>query len=263
LSPPITSGSDVVGAAVRRVDEELQRERAPRDLLLPRAVVRPEPEPAFPDPACRVEARLDVVAARQVQRLLVRGDQREHRAVARGDLERAGERVLLRLDRAGVPGDDGELQACALRDTEVSAVCDPGALAAPVEARLGPPLEPHRPFQSLDAPRELDPREQAAVLQRQRLGDADDAIAGAVRRLEDVRAPHVTARGLVLPGRGKGEAAAAIGVEDRGEGRRRVQARQRHEVHRAVGRDEGDRPAVADGGVGADRGESVVAFHPW
>ena len=103
---------------------------------------------------------------------------------------------------------------------------DARRLAAPIESRLDAPLEPHRPLDPLDPPGELDPREQATVLEGQRLGDAGDPVAGAVGGLEHVRPPEIAARGLVLPDRRQGEAAAAIGVEDRGKGGRRVKARQ-------------------------------------
>ena len=99
--------------------------------------------------------------------------------------------------------------------SELAAPDDLGGLASPVEARLEPPLELDRPLDALDAARELDPREQAAVLQRQRLRDADDAVAGAVGRLEDVRAPEIAARGLELAGGCEREAAAALGIEER------------------------------------------------
>src|SRR5581483_10898635 len=129
---------------------------------------------------------------------------------------------------------------------ETSAVDDSRLLAPPVETRLEPPLEPDRAFQPLDSSRELQPRQKAAVLQRQSLRDAHDAVTGAKRRLENVRATDVAARGFELRSGRQREASAALGIEQRAEGRRGLETRQRHEVDRAVLRDQGDRPPVAD-----------------
>ena len=84
-----------------------------------------------------------MVAARCVERLLVCGDQREHRLLARRELERAGERVLLRLHDPRAPAVDRKLEPRAFGDEVVPSPDDARRLAAPVEARLEPPLEPH------------------------------------------------------------------------------------------------------------------------
>src|SRR5436853_461385 len=83
----------------------------------------------------------------------------------RRDLERAGESVLLRLHDPRVPRVDGELETGALGDELVAAPDDARCLAAPVEAWLEPPLEPHRTLDALDPPCVLDPREQTPILQ--------------------------------------------------------------------------------------------------
>ena len=174
-------------------DEELEGERAPRDLLLPRPVVRPHRQPALPHSHRRVEPRLDVLATRPVERILVGRDEREERRSARGDLERARERGVLGRDLAGVPRVDGDLHVGARRDEHAVPAHDPRRLPSPVEARLDAPLELDLAVEPLDPPRVLDPRKQPAVLQGQGVGDANDAAAGAVCRLEDVRAPDVPA----------------------------------------------------------------------
>ena len=188
--------------------------------------------------------------------------EREQGPFAGRELAAAVHRVLLHLRLARLPGVDPELEAAALCDQDLAAAADARRLAAPVESRLDAPGEPDRALDPLDAPRELDPGQQPAVLQRQGLGDADDAALGAVGRLEHVRPPHVAPRRLELALGRQREATAALRVEQRRERRRRVQLRQRHEVDGAVASDERDRPPVPERRVVADRRVAVLPPHP-
>ena len=133
--------------------------------------------------------------------------------------------------------------------------------SSPVEARRDAPLELDLSGEPFDAARDLDPRHEPAVLQRQRLGDANDSAFGRVRRLENVRPIDVPAGDVELRRRCEDEAPALLRVEQRGERRRRVHVGQGEEVDRAVGGHECDRAAVADGGVRPDGREPVLAFH--
>ena len=98
--------------------------------------------------------------------------------------------------------------------------------------------------------------------QRHRVGHADAALGRGEGRLEHVRALEVAALGLEGGGRLEAERAAALGVEDPREHRRRVDVRQAEPVDRAVPGDQRGGPAVADERVLANRRVAVDALHP-
>ena len=162
---------------------------------------------------------------------------------------------------AGVPGLDGDEDARGLRDRRSAAHPDPRLRPAPVEARLDAPPHPDGALEPLDAARDLDPRQERAVLERERVGDADGAGAGAEDGLEDVRPVEVAPLRLEVALGRERKSAASLRIEECREGGRAVQAGEREEVDRAVEGDERDGPAVADRPVGADGRVAVDPLH--
>ena len=94
----------------------------------------------------------------------------------------------------------------------------------------------------------------ARILHRHEVGDLRHAIGGQEPGEQHVGVGQVK---LLVPRRrraaGDLEAAAALRVEQRGEHRRRIEAREAHEVDRAVLRDQRDGVQVADDAVVLDR----------
>src|ERR1051325_5731728 len=86
-----------------------------------------------------------------------------------------------------------EVHATALCDRGLAAQADRRLLASPVEARLEPPAQLDLAGEPFDASCQLTPGHQPAALQRQRLGDENDAVARRVDRLENVGPLDVSA----------------------------------------------------------------------
>ena len=241
--------------------EQLEGERAARDMIVPRAVVGPVLDPGAPARDRGGEAALDLVAPRDRDRLVVRGDERQERALAVADGEGAADAVVAHLRFAGVPRVDCHLEVAALEDRDAAPADDRDVRLSPVGSHLEHPLELHLPAQPLDAARELAPRQLAAVVQVQRLGDADCAVPSGERRFEHVRPVDVAALHVEPVARAQGEVSPAFGIEERAERRGAVHERQREEVDRSVGRDERDGASVTERRVGRYRGEALLPLH--
>src|SRR5690242_10109053 len=84
---------------------------------------------------------------------------------------------------------------------------------APVEARLDAPLHLDLAGEPLDTARDFPPRELAAALQRERVGDAHGAVLRAIDRLEHVRPLDVAPLGVEAAGRLQREPPALVGIE--------------------------------------------------
>ena len=91
------------------------------------------------------------------------------------------------------------------------------------------------------------------AVQRHQVGDAHLAGGGGEQRLQHVRAVQVAPLGPERRGGAQREPPAAPPVQHRGEHRGAGDARQAQPVHRSLARDQRHRPAIAHGGVGADR----------
>src|SRR5581483_4557679 len=178
---------------VGREDQQLERERASRDRVLPPAFVLPGGKPAAPYLGRALEPALDCLALRRRDRLVERRAEGEQGARPLAGRERARDRVVAELHLARVPGVHAELEVRALRDGDAAAPPDRRRRRAPLEPRLDAPAQLDLAGEPLDAARELPPRQLAPVLRRERLGDAHDAVPGAIRRLEHVRALEVSA----------------------------------------------------------------------
>jgi hypothetical protein len=123
------------------------------------------------------------------------------------------------------------------------------------------PAHRHRPGKPVDAPDELEPGEESAVVEHDRVGDPDGATCGDECRLQDVGVVDVRPLDAVVDLRLELEGPAALGVEEPGEDRRRIEAGQREPVDRAVAGDEGEGPAVSDRGIVLDRRVAVDPLH--
>ena len=179
------------------------------------------------------------------------------------DRERAARRApSLDARVARVAGVDAEASPAPSRDGTPRRRTSRRLDAAPVEARLDAPVA-SAPRRASPSTRRASstPRQQAAVLERQRLGDADDAVA---RRGTSSRARSSgrdsAARHRTAPSAGGRSGRRVSASSSAREGRRAVHRRQREEVDRAVERDERGRPPSPIAAYGADRCVPVLRF---
>ena len=247
--------------AGRRVDEQLQHERAADDLFAPGAVVSSLAGPARPEGARALEPLLDPRAGREDDGIHVgEGDREERRRACLRD-ELADEGPVFDARLARVEALERERVVRAGGEEAARAAVDLRGGAAVGEAGLEPPAHAHTPREPFDPSCQLAQRCETVVGQREGVGDANDAARGAVRGDEDVRVLLVRALGLERLIRSELEEPATAAVEDPREDRRRVDVRQAEPVDRAVGGDEGGRATVADHRVLADRRIACEPLH--
>ena len=99
----------------RGVEEQLERQRAADHGVAPRTVVGALRGPAPPVGGRGFQPPLDVLARREDQRLLVGRAQRDQRRAGRSRLEAPGDRLVVDLRLAGVPGAHGQRVAASRR----------------------------------------------------------------------------------------------------------------------------------------------------
>ena len=242
----------------RREDAQLQRQQGADHRGAPGAVVARAGRPGRPELDRAPLPLRQLLDPREDGRLAVGGAEREQPRLAGGDLRLPLEALL-----AEAAVREPERVGAAPGERPARPPLDPGLPRAVAEARLDPPAHPHRAGQPLDAPQHLaQRREVLAVGQRHQVGDAHRARGRAEGRLEDVRVLEVRALRLERLDRLQLEAAAALGVEDPAEDRRRVDVGRAEPVDRPVAGDERARAPVADHRVVADRRVAVDAVHP-
>ena len=108
---------------------------------------------------------------------------------------------------------------------------------------------------------ELEPGQQSAVVERDRVRHAHRAPGGLERRPQHVRVLDVLALDAVIDLRRELERAPALRVEEPREDGFRVDVRQREPVDRAVASDERGGASVPEQGVVANRRISVGPLH--
>src|SRR5207253_2959629 len=94
--------------ARRRVNEELERERAAQDGVLPWSVVSPSVTPVAPRTGRRVDASLDLGTGGQNERLLVGAAEDEQAVAACARRELTRNHAVTRRCPAGSEGADGD-----------------------------------------------------------------------------------------------------------------------------------------------------------
>ena len=235
------------------MDQELERERAAEDGILPGTIVGARRAPAAPEGCRRVDPRLHRLARGEDQRLGVGGRHREQRAPALHDLEPSADRRVGEVDGPRVPGADGDGVGAAGGDGHRPSALDPRGARAVREARLDAPPQPHPPGETLDPSRQLTQRVQPVIRQRHGVGDADHAARRREGRLEDVGVGEVAAGDLVGIFGAQHEATTSLVVEHGREDARRIEVGKTEPVDRAVPADESRRPAVPDRRVVPDR----------
>ena len=233
------------------------------DDVVPVAFDAPSCEPAPPVVGRVGQPPLRPLAAREGDRLVLSRSQHERRDRVLPELERPRDLRLVVMQVARVERVERERLVAGGHPHGVAQRCD-----CDVDLRLpcsGPqrhaPAHRHGAGHPLDAPDELEPGQEPAVVEHDRVGDPDGAACGQERRLEDVRVARVSPLDAVLDLRLELEGPAAVGVEEPGEDRRRIEARQREPVDRAVARHERESPAVSDRGVILDRRVAVDPLH--
>ena len=246
----------------RREGEQLERQRAAGDGLRPGALVAEAPGPLRPEAPGELEPPLRVLATGDHGRLAGGAGQREHGALAGRQRELAADRTVVQLAVARAEETEHERLGPGLREPAARATLDARLRPAVVEARLEGPPQRDRPVECFDLPHQLaHRRDPPAVAERHRVRHAHAPLGGGEGRLEDVRIVEVAPLGLERGGRLEPERAAALGVQDPREHRRRVEVRQAEPVDRAVPGDQRGGPPVADERVLADRGVAVDALH--
>jgi hypothetical protein len=243
-----------------RIEEELQRERAADDRLLPGTVVRAAARPLPPKGFCRVDPLFDIRAGGKNERLPGGGAESEQRPRALHGIEAPTDRRVLDRRLTRVPAQNGESIASRRRNRNSRAAGELRSRCPIAEARLDPPAHRHASRNPLDPAGELTEGRQPAVGERHRVRDSDRAGGSRECRLKDVRAREVTVLGLEGLLRREREAATPSGVEKRPEDRWRVEVGQAKPVDGAVTGDESDGTPVTDGGVVSDRRVALDAF---
>ena len=263
LGQPERRGRDERAVVLR--DEQLQHERGPVHDLAPAPRVGRPADPLAPE-VHRVLERLGDVRRVRGRAAEVAADllHHERHLVPRGQLEGgACHAVAVDVQRhGGAEAHRGPVGP--LRGVHHLAVADlDAALGAPVvEARVEDEVEGHRAADALHAAHQhpgVVVREEPDGHEVRHFGEA---VVGEEPGDEHVRVRqvHLAVRDLVLH-RLDGEAPAPVTVEQRGEDRRRVAAREAAEVDGAVDADERDRVLVADDAVVLDRLVRVVVGH--
>ena len=185
-------------------------------------------------------------------------DERGLRALV--GLEQAPDLVVGVVRIAGVERVDNEARATRRRADRSADPVDRQLLRrlAGAEPRRDPPAHRHLAADALDSADELEPGQETAVVERDRVGHADGAAGRYEGGLQHVRVLDVLALHAEVNLRRELEGAAALRIEKAREDRLGVEARERQPVDRAVAGDEGARATVADEGVVADRRVAVV-----
>jgi len=167
-------------------------------------------------------------------------------ALAGGQLERGADVAVVQLDR-GL----GLQRQTAVRAFEQHAMLvsfGAVALAPVVESRRALQLDVHSPADGHDATDEpLAACSCARLPNRHEVLDFAHSLGREEARDEHVGVGEVQLLGLMIsPSGPEGEAAPALGVEDRSEHARRVEAWAAVPIDRAIGADKGDRVQVTD-----------------
>jgi hypothetical protein len=251
---PVAGAADLLGqrrrrgrrdAARRRVGEPLEHEQRPPDGVRVLALVGAAGDPAAPEVLRVVEGVLGVDRRRRAGIRPVPGEDERH-PLARGHLE-LGDRALaapLELDR-GVepqrvrPGDGVPAAVRAAHPRHHPPVVEPDDELA---------RHPHPPADPFDDPHEVG----RVPSRRHEVEDPDGALVGLPHRLEHEGVVEVAPGRLTADPGGDPPAAGLRPAEQRGEARRRVEARQTQPVDRAVAADEGGGLQVADDRVVLD-----------
>ena len=199
------------------MNEQLQRQRAADHGIAPRAAIRALVRPAAPIRCGCIQARLDVVAPRKDERLLVSRAQRDQSSAALPGLEVPEDRLLVDLRLAGVPGTDSQRVRAVRGDRAPSADLQFRRPRAVREGGGDPP--PHRdlPSEAVHSPDQLARGAQLGVRQGHGVRYADHATSGGECGLENVGVGEVAPAHLRFDFGLQREAPAAVGVESRGE----------------------------------------------
>ncbi len=239
--------------------EELQGQGAADNVVAVGSVVAAARRPPAPPREARLDPAPGLLAeGRQDRRLLVGEGDREVAALAgaegRGAVDAGA--VLARGEgdlAAQAQGVGGVL----VPEAEGAAVGQPGDHRAVAGPRVARDLDLHLALHALDRAQHLalGPELPALLLlggHREEVEQAHPSALGGEGGLEHVGVGHVAPGGLETARRADGEAPALVTIENGGEERRRVEARQAEPVDRPPFRDQGGAPAVADDGVVAD-----------
>ena len=220
---PVALATDLFGERGRRrrrdgsapaLHQELQREPAPQDLVVPWAGGLPLGGPRSPGCDRPLESSLHVTPRWEHQRLLIGDRESDERGRARHRSEGCGHRPRLEMRSAGVPGADGYGPPSPGRHRDAGPKTDRPVLGAIAEPRVDRPSEPNGSRDPLDATCQLSERDEAvADRQRQRVGDPGDAILGDEGRLQDIRLRHISSPRLERRSRRELESPAAASVQ--------------------------------------------------
>ena len=241
--------------AVRPRGEELERQGGAVHRLAPAALVGAAVDPAAPE-VHRLLERLALVVWLTARGWFVRHhhleDERGRLVRAERELGHGGAVHQLHRDRRAQP--QGQLAGTGAADEDHLPVAAPLHRvrgAGIVEARVAAHAEAYLPAHRLHPAHEVVGL--AGVLHRHEVGELGDAVVGEEAGEEDVGVGEIEllARRLAELRRDL-EAAAALGVEERREHRRRVEGGEAEEVDRAVLAHQRHRVEVADDAVVLD-----------
>ena len=210
-SPAVTSSPRRRSTPLGRVQQQLEQQRAARDVVRPRSGGAELAGPLLPGRHRAVQPRVDLARGGQVQRLGLRCRHAHQVPGTGGGAEGAVDGLVghLGLDLAEQP--HRERHVVDAQDGAVHGVVRPGRRR--VQAGAGGDREPHRhPARDpLDAAGELRPGQPPGAAEVQRVDDPDRSGRGDVRGLEDVRARQVAPHGARGLGGGELEPAAVAG----------------------------------------------------
>ncbi len=236
------------GCAGRGVDQQLERDRRAVDHVAPAAAIGGAAQPALPKQTRLFEERGDRGLADRMRADLALGLEHQPDALACAELDVPPDPAAVARQPGGV-----EHQRQVGRAEHRPALGDAQLvrLASVVEARIAVDLEAHRaPNHADDAHDAPVPRIDAGIDGRHKVDDLTDAGRTQKARREDggIRQVELLDRPLGIVG-GDPEAAAVVGVQQRGEHARRIEARQAQPVDRSAGRHQRRGVQVADEAV--------------
>src|SRR5436190_7333544 len=211
----------------RDVREQAERERAAADDRIPGSLDACVVEPSLPVVGRVAESSLGPVATRDRNRLVSGRPQDQRRAEALLELEAAGDLALGVTGLAGVERIDDQAQVARGRSNGAADAVDRPLVASfsGAEPWCDPPAHRYGAAHALDAADELEPRQETAVVECDRVGHPHGAAGRHEGRLQYVRIRHVLALGAEARLWRKLESTATLGVEKAGEDRLGVQAR--------------------------------------
>ena len=241
--------------AVLSGGEELQHERGAVHHLAPAAPVGAAGDPAAPEVHGLLERVGHVVGPRAGRRLVRHHhleDEPRRLVGAERELGHGGAVRDLHRDRRAQPQRQlARAGAADEQDLRVAAPLHRVRGAGVVEARIAAHAEAHLATDRLRATHEVV--RDAGVLHRHEVGHLGHAVVGQEPGEQHVGVGQVELLvRRVVELRRDLEAAAALGVEEGGEHRRRVEGRQAEEVDRSVLAHQRDRVEVADDAVVLD-----------